>query len=160
MQKAGTGALVGCFVMIAGHALAAAEPPAQFATVRAEDLDWKPIPDGLGATYAIVHGDPSKAGVYAIRVRFPAGIMDYPHSHDQDRHVTVLEGVWHAGTGRDFDPLSAAVLPAGTYMFHPAGGVHFDGAAGDEDAVVQIIGVGPVTTKQEHDKDADWVKVE
>jgi len=45
-------------------------------------------------------------------------------------------------------------------MFHPAGGIHWDGAAGDEDAVVQIIGNGPVETKQEHKESVDWVRVE
>lgn len=37
--------------------------------------------------------------------------------------------------------------------------VHWDGAAGNEDAVVQIIGNGPVATNQEHKESADWVRV-
>jgi len=62
--------------------------------------------------------------------------------------------------GPDFDVAAATPLSAGTYMFHPAGGIHWDGAAGDEDAVVQIIGNGPVETKQEHKESVDWVRVE
>ncbi|HET6566167.1 MAG TPA: cupin domain-containing protein [Xanthomonadales bacterium] len=131
-----------------------------FQTVTTEKLDWVPIPDGLGAAYAVVFGDPAQAGTYVIRVRFPAGVMDLPHSHSGDRHVTVLEGTWHAGTGPDFDVASATPLPAGSYMFHPAGGIHWDGAAGDEDAVVQIIGNGPVETQQEHQESIDWVRVQ
>lgn len=130
-----------------------------FATITSESLQWSLIPGGLGAAFAVVRGDPSKEGIYVIRVRFPAGVMDYPHSHDADRHVTVLEGVWYAGTGAEFDPSAATPLPAGAYMYHPAGGVHWDGAAGDEDAVVQIIGEGPVETTQEHSRSADWVVV-
>jgi len=38
-------------------------------------------------------------------------------------------------------------------------GFHWDGAAGDEDAIVQIIGVGPVETQRHHANDTDWVKV-
>lgn len=152
-------------ILIGGLALACAGPLSaepslmEFEIVAPDDLVWVPIPGGLGAAYAVVRGDPTKAGTYVIRVRFPAGVMDYPHAHDRDRHVTVLEGAWLAGTGPDFDPGAAAILPAGAYMFHPAGGVHWDGAASDQDAVVQIIGEGPVKTMQEHDETADWVKV-
>lgn len=138
----------------------AQEPRESFETVTPGDLVWKPFPDALGVTYAVVYGDPSKPGVYVVRVRFPAGVMDLPHSHSADRHVTVLEGTWYAGTGREFDPAAAKPLPAGGYMFHPANGAHWDGAAGDEDAIVQIIGIGPVETRQEHDEKADWVRVD
>lgn len=135
------------------------EQPAAFETVAPDDLAWTAIPGGFGAAYAVVRGDPSKPGTYVIRVRFPAGVMDLPHSHTGDRHVTVLEGTWHAGTGPEFDPDAAEALVAGSYMFHPAGGVHWDGAAGEEDAVVQIIGTGPVETLQAHGEASDWVRV-
>lgn len=159
MTKTIASLLVVGLMIAAGPSLRADEPRANFATVAPEDLAWIPIPDGLGAAYALVYGDPSKAGTYVIRVRFPAGVMDLPHSHSADRHVTVLEGVWYVGTGPDFDPASATPLGAGAYMFHPAGGVHWDGAAGDGDAVVQIIGTGPVETVQEHEQEAGWVTV-
>lgn len=151
--------LVGGAMIIAGPTIHAEGPRVSFETVVTEDLDWIPIPDALGAAYALVYGDPSKAGTYVIRVRFPAGVMDLPHSHSADRHVTVLEGVWYAGTGPGFDPALATPLGAGSYMFHPAGGVHWDGAAGHEDAVVQIIGTGPVETQQEHKESVSWVEV-
>ncbi len=151
--------LIGGLMIAAGLNIHADDPRADFATVAPQDLNWVEIPDGMGASRALVYGDPSKAGTYVIRVRFPAGVMDLPHSHTADRHVTVLEGVWYAGTGTEFDPASAAPLKAGSYMFHPAGGVHWDGAAGDTDAVVQIIGSGPVETQQEHEEDFDWVTV-
>lgn len=153
------GLLIGCLILAAVPTIHAEESPMNFATVAPENLDWVPIQDGLGAEYAVVYGDPAQAGTYVIRVRFPAGVMDLPHSHSADRHVTVLEGTWHAGTGPDFDPASATALGAGSYMFHPAGGIHWDGAAGAEDAVVQIIGNGPVETKQEHQQSTDWVRV-
>lgn len=151
--------LIGCLTIVAGHSVQAEGARSDFATVVTQDLDWRPIPGGLGAAYAVVYGDPAKAGTYVIRVRFPAGVLDLPHSHSADRHVTVLEGTWHAGTGPDFNAASAVALDAGSYMFHPAGGVHWDGAAGGEDAVVQIVGNGPVETQQEHKESADWVKV-
>jgi quercetin dioxygenase-like cupin family protein len=154
-----TAALAAGLALLLGATAYAEGSPMNFATVAPEDLKWTPIPDGEGASFAVVYGDPEKAGTYVVRVRFPAGVMDMPHSHSADRHVTVLEGVWLAGTGKKFDPAAARPLGAGSYMFHPAGGIHWDGAAGDEDAVVQIIGTGPVETQQEHDGEADWVKV-
>jgi hypothetical protein len=36
-------------------------------------------------------------------------------------------------------------MKAGSYVFHPANGHHFDGTK-NEEAMVQIIGMGPVTT--------------
>ncbi len=159
MSKKIAGSLIGALIMIAGSSIHAESPPMNFATVAPDTLAWTPIPDGLGAQFAVVYGDPTKAGTYVIRVRFPAGVMDLPHSHTADRHVTVLEGTWYAGVGPNFDPASAAPLVAGTYMFHPAGGVHWDGAAGDEDAVVQIIGTGPVETRQGHKESVNWVNV-
>jgi len=36
-------------------------------------------------------------------------------------------------------------MKAGSYVFHPANGHHFDGTK-SEDAIVQIIGMGPVQT--------------
>jgi hypothetical protein len=36
-------------------------------------------------------------------------------------------------------------MKAGSIVKHPAGGVHYDGAK-DEEAIVQIIGMGPVKT--------------
>jgi quercetin dioxygenase-like cupin family protein len=159
MAKQLAGLLIGCLTLAASLSIHAEDAPMDFAVVVPEHLDWVLIPDGLGAAYAVVYGDPAKAGTYVIRVRFPAGVMDLPHSHSADRHVTVLEGTWHAGTGPDFDAASATALGTGSYMFHPAGGIHWDGAAGDQDAVVQIIGNGPVETKQEHKGSTDWVKV-
>jgi quercetin dioxygenase-like cupin family protein len=85
--------------------------------------------------------------------------MDRPHSHSRDRHVTVLQGRWFAGTGPDFAPDKAQALPAGSYMFHPAGGVHWDGSNSDDTVIVQIIGEGPVSSADVDPALASWVKL-
>lgn len=139
--------------------VAAGSLPAGFAVVTAKQLRWQDMPDALGAQIAVVEGDPDKPGIYVIRVRFPPHVMDMPHFHSRDRHVTVLEGTWFAGTGPVFDPARAEPLPPGSYMLHPASGVHWDGSAGDETVVVQIIGMGPLTTTQAHPAGPDWVRV-
>ena len=115
-----------------------------FVTIKREQIVWK---DGdLGVKSTVLFGDPTKAGLYIVRNIFPAGIMSTPHSHDQDRYVTVIRGTWNAGTGPSWDPASTDPLPTGSVMFHPAGAVHFDGSIKDE-TEVQIMGIGPVTTK-------------
>ena len=115
-----------------------------FVTIKREQIVWK---DGdLGVKSTVLFGDPTKAGLYIVRNIFPAGIMSTPHSHDQDRYVTVIRGTWNAGTSPSWDPASTNPLPTGSVMFHPAGAVHFDGSIKDE-TEVQIMGMGPVTTK-------------
>lgn len=130
-----------------------------FARVQPAEVHWVDQPGGHGAQFAVVYGEPTRPGLYVVRVRFPAHWMDSPHSHDQDRYVTVLEGVWYAGTGPVFDPAKATPLPAGSFMFHPANGVHWDGSAGDAPVVVQIIGQGPVKTRDLDPKAPEWIEV-
>ncbi|WOJ94389.1 cupin domain-containing protein [Congregibacter variabilis] len=135
-----------------------ADTEPDFSVVQSSELTWQAVPGGLGTQFAVVRGDPSKAGVYVIRVRFPAGVMDAPHFHSADRHVTVIEGSWYAGVGTTFNPEKAQEIRAGGYMFHPAGAAHWDGAKGSNDAVVQIIGNGPVATEQSSDEPM-WLRV-
>jgi len=99
-----------------------------------------------GPQQAILFGDPAKPGLYVVRIRFPRGTHSNPHYHSQDRHITVIQGTWWMGVGEKLDFRTAVPLVAGSYAFHPAGGVHWDGASADEDAIVQIIGTGPVQT--------------
>lgn len=138
---------------------AAASAPVDFIRKTPEQLIWQTLPDSHGVMAAIVTGDPSKPGVYVMRVRFPPHVMDRPHRHSQDRHVTVLQGVWSAGTGSRFDPAAATVLPAGSYMFHPADAVHWDGSNGPEAVVVQITGTGPVSSSDDDPALPAWVKL-
>jgi quercetin dioxygenase-like cupin family protein len=120
------------------------EPDAQgFVIVQHEDLDWGP---DLSKVKTIkLHGDPNAPGLYIIRIRFPAGASSRPHSHDQDRFITVMEGTWYAGTGARYDMDRTVAIKPGGFMKHPAGAVHFDGAKA-EPVVVEIRGFGPVKT--------------
>jgi len=102
-------------------------------------------PFGVGVEVATMYGDPSKPGIYVIRIKWPPGIMSKPHKHPEDRHVVVISGTWYTGTGDDFEPAKAVPLKAGAYMMHPAGKVHWDGTR-EEGAVIQITGYGPSAT--------------
>jgi len=116
--------------------------PPVFVRATPQDIPW---PTGDGVKTVILWGDPSKPGLYAVRNTFPPGVMSAPHYHDQDRFVTVIKGTWYTGTDAHWDPDTTIGLPAGSYMIHPKGAVHFDGAK-DEETIVQIVGMGPVRT--------------
>jgi hypothetical protein len=73
--------------------------------------------------------------------------MTRPHYHDQDRWVTVIKGTWWTDEGDVYRPDKAVGMKAGGFMFHPKGLHHYDGAK-DEEAIVQIMGMGPVETVQ------------
>jgi quercetin dioxygenase-like cupin family protein len=103
-----------------------------------------------GATQVVISGDPAKPGMYVVQNTFAPGRIGRPHFHDQDRYVTVIRGTWWVSLGADADvynPSKMVPMKAGSFVFHPAFGHHYDGAK-DEEAVVRIIGMGPVTTKQ------------
>ena len=121
----------------------AAEDEKGFKWLAPNELVYQPNPSG--PDIAIVAGDPTKEGFYVIRARFRPGVMSRPHYHPTDRHVTVISGTWWAGRGSNFDPNSTIPLGPGSYMLHPAGEVHYDGAK-DVEAVVEIKGIGPAPT--------------
>jgi quercetin dioxygenase-like cupin family protein len=137
------GAFLSCVTPMLGSC---AEPDSKgFVRVTPDQLDWKEVPKGHGIQMAVVSGNPTQPGIYVIRVKFPPGVMSSPHYHGEDRHVVVLKGTWYTGTDDSWDPAKTVGLPTGSYMKHPAGGVHFDGAK-DEEVMVQIIGQGPSST--------------
>ena len=131
----------------------------QFAVTTQEQIKWQDVQGGLGTQFAVIRGNPAGPGLYVIRVKFPPNVMDTPHSHPNDRYVTVLKGTWYAGTGEKFDVTKAQKLEAGSFMFHPGGGAHWDGAAGDEEVIVEVIGEGPASTNQVDERQPMWLKV-
>lgn len=118
---------------------------AGFVRIAPEEIEWKELPGYGGLKYAVIEGDPSKEGIYVVRVKFPPGLMTRPHYHPEDRHAIVISGTWYTGTGDEFAPDKTVGLKAGSYMKHPAKAHHFDGAK-DEEVVLQLIGYGPSGT--------------
>lgn len=116
-----------------------------FVTTKSGDLVWHAVAEFPGIDFALLEGNPSEAGIYVIRARFAPGVMSRPHFHSTDRLVTVISGIWFAGTDANFDKDKTIALYPGDFMKHPAGGIHYDGAK-DVEAVVEISGIGPVIT--------------
>jgi len=107
--------------------------------------DIKPAEGGRSVT---IVGDPSKPGIYVQRITWAPHTGSRPHFHDQARYITVLKGTWYVATGPAADvykPETMTPVKAGTFIYEPPDGHHYD-MAKDEEAVVEIIGMGPVKT--------------
>jgi quercetin dioxygenase-like cupin family protein len=113
------------------------------AIVVPDQVQWGPAPNVLppGAEAAVIYGDPSKEGLFALRVKFPAGYAIPPHTHPTIEAVTIISGTFKLGMGKTADPSVAEALPAGSFFALPAGHPHF--ASVDEETVVQISTNGP-----------------
>jgi hypothetical protein len=110
-----------------------------------EQIPWGPVND-RGAQSAVVVGDPTKPGFYAVYNKWTKGNhFSRPHFHPNDRYIVVLQGTWWVGSGPKFDPASTTPMPAGSFVTHFGKQVHWDGAK-DEDAVLLIMGEGPATS--------------
>ena len=109
-----------------------------------QDIKWVPNAAGTNET-AVLYGDPGKPGLYIVRLRWKAGNMSRPHFHPNDRLIQVLSGTWWVGTGDVYDPNNTVPMRAGTYVTHFGKQIHYDGAK-DEDAVIQLTGIGPATS--------------
>jgi quercetin dioxygenase-like cupin family protein len=132
------GCAIGAFVL-AVTASGQSKPPVPQGFVRMDADEVQP---------GVIFGDPNKPGMYVVRNRFAPGSGSRPHYHDQARYITVIKGTWWVALGPDarvYDPAKMTPLKAGSFIVHPANGLHYDGAK-DEEAIVQIIGMGPVKT--------------
>lgn len=113
-------------------------------TFTPDQIKWGPAPPSLppGAKFAVLVGDPSKAGsAYTIRAKLPDGYKVSPHWHPVDENVTVIQGVLGMGRGEKFDAAAGMELPAGSYMRMPKGMRHFAWAKGE--TIIQLHGTGP-----------------
>ena len=108
------------------------------------DIKWVRNAAGTNES-AVLFGDPAKPGPYVVRLKWLPGNMSRPHFHPNDRFFVVLSGTWWVGTGEKFDPDNTVPVPAGSYVVHYGGKVHFDGAK-DEETVIQVWGMGPASS--------------
>jgi quercetin dioxygenase-like cupin family protein len=134
-----------CFLgawVFAASVMAQSRVPAPFIALQPEETV------GEGGAQKVLFGDPSKPGLYVVQITFMPGKGSRPHFHDQDRFVTVIKGTWYVALGPESDtynPDKMMAMKAGSFVYHPAMGHHYDGAK-DEPAVVRIMGMGPVST--------------
>lgn len=111
--------------------------------INARQLKWGPAPPVLpkGASLAVVSGDPSKDGLFVVRLKLPAGYRVAPHSHPTAEYITVLSGNFYLGMGDVFDAARGKPLTAGGFVEAPAQMNHY--ALTTTPTIIQIHGQGP-----------------
>jgi quercetin dioxygenase-like cupin family protein len=137
-------ALIAAAAIPCGTAVATELDPKVLAFKLPDQLKWRDPTGAAGVNQAILHGDPTKPGLYVVLNRFKPGNFSRPHFHPNDRFITVVKGTWWVATGNKFDPALTVAMPAGSFVTHFANQVHWDGAK-DEEAWVLIVGDGPAT---------------
>ncbi|MEQ1865802.1 MAG: cupin domain-containing protein [Micropepsaceae bacterium] len=129
------------------------EPMGEQKLLAPADIKWGPGPASLplGAEAAVLYGDPSKEGLFAMRLKLPKGYRIAPHTHAKPEIVTVISGTFRLGQGETADQSNAKALTAGSFIALPPGHAHFAGA--DEDTVVQLNSTGPWSVTYINPKD-------
>ena len=104
---------------------------------------WAAAPATLppGARAAVIDGDPTKEGLFTLRLWMPNDYRILPHTHPAYEHITVIRGVLHVGMGNTFTMANVDELRQGAFKAISPGMAHFAHAAGE--TVVQLHGMGP-----------------
>ena len=128
-------------LLLAGTTIALADdmsPP-----VNADKIKWGPAPPVLppGAQFAVISGDPSKSGLYVIRLKLPAGYRVPAHNHPTAEYVTVISGKFNIGMGDKLETKHGVELRQGGFGAAPAKMNHY--AWTTAETIVQVHGEGP-----------------
>ena len=129
---------------------AQADEPVPMQRLTAAEIAALAPPPDSGAPAAVhmtvLIGDPTKPGLYTVRVNIAPHTQVRPHTHRDNRSVTVISGTWHMGYGSIYDAKSLKDLPPGSFYTEPAAQPHF-AQTGDEPVVIWVTGYGPSDTK-------------
>lgn len=112
-------------------------------TFQVDQLDWQPeaiLPEG--AESVLLLGDPGKAGVFVVLLKFPPNYPIPAHTHPFTEAVTVLKGEIGNGMGNDLDRTKGELLQAGDSFVLPADHAHYLWTTGEE-TIVQLLATGP-----------------
>src|SRR5271157_3688696 len=111
--------------------------------VSPDNLKWAAAPPAYpkGAQIAVLSGDPSKDGLYVLRLKMPADYKIPAHNHPTSEYVTIVSGKFHIGMGDKLDEKKGVELRAGGFGEAPAHMNHYAWAS--EETVVQVHGQGP-----------------
>ena len=145
--------LVGALVLTGVAATASAQTADVHKIIPEKDVKWSPGPASIppGAQVSVLYGDPAKEGMFAMRLKLPAGYHIPPHTHPGLEAVTVISGTFKLGTGTTADPGKAQVLSAGSFFAFSPGMAHFGYAEGE--TIVQLTSMGPWSLNYVNAKD-------
>jgi len=99
-----------------------------------------------GLSSAVLVGDPTRAGIYAVHTRLSANLKLAPHTHSETwRIATVVSGTLYYSAGDTFDESKLKALGPGSLLVEPRGKAHFAMTRGEE-VLLHIVGEGPAGT--------------
>lgn len=107
-----------------------------------EKYEWKmagAVPYGMRVV--MLYGDPTKPGPFVFRARVSSGYKLPPHTHPDERMVTVLKGTYWSGVGERFNRRGTHEFPAGAMYVTKANVPHF--AWAQNEVIIQEMGTGP-----------------
>ncbi len=135
-------ALVLCLLGVLGNAHEDVGPEKHI-HLTPNEIEWKDGPKSLeeGAKYAVLEGDPAKAGFFTMRIKLPDGFRIAPHWHPNVERLTILSGNFYLGHGEKFDKEKAKLLVEGSYTSMPPKMRHFAYVKGE--TVIQLTTIGP-----------------
>lgn len=135
-----------CICLIAGAVCAvsigSASADPVFHAVKPDEIAWKEIRRSPSLFRAMIHGEQEKVGAFTFRVRAAAGHRLLPHTHPDERVITVLEGVYWSAVGDAWEESKLVAFPAGSFYVVPAGVPHYS-AVLEGETIFQESGTGP-----------------
>lgn len=130
---------IACVLALAAMSAAADE---SFHAVTPDDIVWKELRQSPPLSRANLHGEQERAGSFTFRVRAAAGHRLMPHTHPDERVITVLEGTYWSAVGDVWDESRLIAFPKGSLYVVPAGVPHYS-AVLEGETVFQESGTGP-----------------
>lgn len=110
---------------------------------RSANLQWKDEPIlPKGAKSALLIGDPTKAGVFIVRLKFPPHYPIPAHTHPFTEVITVLKGKLGNGMGNKLNKQHGEILRVGDSFVLPTNHAHYVWTE-DEETEVELIATGP-----------------
>ena len=108
-----------------------------------DQFEWKERPGSADKT-AILFGDPSRPGLFVQVTKRGPNVWSQPHSHPNERFITVLAGTFLIGTGPKFDKNNTVAIGPGGVVRDIPNQMHYDGT-GPEGATLEFIAMGPAS---------------
>jgi hypothetical protein len=104
---------------------------------------WAERPGSTDKTAALF-GDPSKPAMFVQVIKRGPNVWSQPHSHPNERFITVLAGTFFIGTGPKFDKNNTVAIGPGGVVHDIPNQMHYDGT-GPEGATLEFIAMGPAS---------------
>lgn len=111
---------------------------------KAGEIEWRDGPASVdpGAQFAVLQGDPTKEGLFTMRLKLPPNYTIKPHHHPAVENVTVISGEFNMASGEAPTKADGMQMLPGDYTYYDPGNAHM-AWTGDQETVIQLHGIGP-----------------